>query len=98
MEISNRMYSKTELGLLFFPEATSKATARRHLMDWIKRCIPLWDELKKQGYLVGCQYFSPRQVAVIFEYLGGSRTKADSPRQIIECQIKIKGALYKISL
>lgn len=38
MEISNRMYSKTELGLLFFPEATSKATARRHLMDWIKRC------------------------------------------------------------
>ena len=41
MEISNRMYSKTELGLLFFPEATSKATARRHLMDWIKRCIPL---------------------------------------------------------
>ena len=39
-------------------------------MDWIKRCIPLWDELKKQGYLVGCQYFSPRQVAVIFEYLG----------------------------
>ncbi|MDY5183864.1 MAG: DUF4248 domain-containing protein, partial [Prevotella sp.] len=50
--------------------ATSKATARRHLMDWIKRCIPLWDELKKQGYLVGCQYFSPRQVAVIFEYLG----------------------------
>ncbi len=35
MEISNRMYSKTELGLLFFPEATSKATARRHLMDWI---------------------------------------------------------------
>ena len=70
MEISNRMYSKTELGLLFFPEATSKATARRHLTDWIKRCIPLWDELKKQGYLVGCQYFSPRQVAVIFEYLG----------------------------
>ena len=70
MKISNRMYSKTELGLLFFPEANSKATARRHLMDWIKRCIPLWDELKKQGYLVGCQYFSPRQVAVIFEYLG----------------------------
>ena len=70
MELSNRMYSKTELGLLYFPEATSKATARRHLMDWVKRCIPLWDELKKQGNQVGCQYFSPRQVAVIFEYLG----------------------------
>lgn len=70
MELSNRMYSKTELGLLYFPEATSKATARRHLMDWVKRCIPLWDELKKQGYQVGCQYFSPRQVGVIFEYLG----------------------------
>ena len=38
------MYSKTELGLLYFPEDTSKATARRHLMDWIKRCIPLWDD------------------------------------------------------
>lgn len=53
MELSNRMYSKTELGLLYFPEATSKATARRHLMDWVKRCIPLWDELKKLGL---CQF------------------------------------------
>lgn len=58
------------IGLALFPETTSKATARRHLMDWVKRCIPLWDELKKQGYQTGCQYFSPRQVAVIFEYLG----------------------------
>ena len=59
MEISNRMYSKTELGLLFFPEATSKATARRHLMDWIKRCIPLWDELKNRDTWLAANIFRP---------------------------------------
>ena len=64
------MYSKTELGLLYFPDTTDGATARRHIMEWIKRCVPLWNELQRLGYQKSSQYFPPRQVSTIFEYLG----------------------------
>ena len=40
MNYPQRMYSKTELGLLYFPDTTDGATARRHIMGWIKRCAP----------------------------------------------------------
>ena len=36
MNYSQRMYSKTELGLPYFPDTTDGATARRHIMVWIK--------------------------------------------------------------
>ena len=36
MNYPQRMYSKTELGLLYFPDTTDGATARRHIMVWIK--------------------------------------------------------------
>lgn len=29
------MYSKAELGLLYFPDVASKQVARRHIMMWI---------------------------------------------------------------
>ena len=50
MNYPQRMYSKTELGLLYFPDTTDGATARRHIMEWIKRCVPLWNELQRLGY------------------------------------------------
>ncbi len=31
MNYPQRMYSKTELGLLYFPDTTDGATARRHI-------------------------------------------------------------------
>ena len=37
---------------------------------WIKRCEPLWNELQRLGYQEHSQYFPPRQVSIIFEYLG----------------------------
>lgn len=70
MNYPQRMYSKTELGLLYFPDTTDGATARRHIMVWIKRCVPLWSELQRLGYQEHSQYFPPRQVSTIFEYLG----------------------------
>ena len=70
MNYPQRMYSKTELGLLYFPDTTDGATARRHIMVWIKRCEPLWNELQRLGYQKSSQYFPPRQVSTIFEYLG----------------------------
>ena len=36
MNYPQRMYSKTELGLLYFPDTIDGATARRHIMVWIK--------------------------------------------------------------
>ena len=53
MNYPQRMYSKTELGLLYFPDTTDGATARRHIMGWIKRCEPLWNELQRLGYQIG---------------------------------------------
>ena len=70
MNYPQRMYSKTELGLLYFPDTTDRATARRHIMGWIKRCEPLWSELQRLGYQEHSQYFPPRLVSTIFEYLG----------------------------
>jgi len=66
----SRMYSKAELGLLYFPQEPSKTVARRHIMMWIKRCHPLWAELQRLGYQASSQYFTPRMVSSIFEYLG----------------------------
>ena len=59
MNYPQRMYSKTELGLLYFPDTTDGATARRHIMVWIKRCVPLWSELQRLGYQEHSQYFLP---------------------------------------
>ena len=36
MNYPQRMYSKTELGLPYFPDTTDGAPARRHIMVWIK--------------------------------------------------------------
>lgn len=62
MNYPQRMYSKTELGLLYFPDTTDGATARRHIMGWIKRCEPLWSELAEKqesdyhSRVSGCRY------------------------------------------
>ena len=42
----NRSYTKKELGLMYFPESMPR-TAVNHLMSWIRRCQPLWDELQQ---------------------------------------------------
>lgn len=67
---ASRMYSKSELAQLYFPMGIGKEGARRHLMTWIKRCLPLWQKLGELGYDKRSQFFSPRMVKCIFEYLG----------------------------
>ena len=51
MNYSQRMYSKTELGLLYFPDTTDGATARRHIMVWIKRCEAGGIKKDRQAFL-----------------------------------------------
>ena len=65
----NRSYTKKELGLMYFPESMPR-TAVNHLMSWIRRCQPLWDELQQIGYEKTCKSFTPKQVKAIFDNLG----------------------------
>ena len=64
-----RTYTKKELALMYFPESMPR-TAVNHLMVWICRCDPLWEELMKMGYCKTSKSFSPKQVKTIVEYLG----------------------------
>ena len=51
MNYPQRMYSKTELGLPYFPDTTDGATARRHIMVWIKRCEAGGIKKDRQAFL-----------------------------------------------
>ena len=64
-----RAFTKKELALMYFPESNPR-TAVNHLMAWIRRCTPLWDELLAMGYHVTAKSFTPREVRAIMEYLG----------------------------
>lgn len=67
MEI--KFYTKSELGLLYFPTSVP-TTACKHIMSWIKNCTPLYLKLCEQGYQTKQKYMTPRQVELIFNYLG----------------------------
>ena len=55
-EFKVKAYGKSELAMLYFPDAGSAHTAVNHLM--------------KMGYRKSDKFFTPKQVAVIAEYLG----------------------------
>ena len=67
--MEQKCYSKQELALEYFPDATPEV-ASAHLRRWINRCKPLHDVLLKSGYTKWSKEFSPIQVAHIFDYLG----------------------------
>lgn len=56
-----RSYTKKELALMYFPQSNPR-TAVNHLMVWIRRCTPLWDELLQTGYKTTSKEFTPKQV------------------------------------
>ena len=64
-----RSYTKKELALMYFPDSMPR-TAVNHLMVWISKCTPLWNELLKTGYQKTSKAFSPKQTKAIVEYLG----------------------------
>ena len=84
MEFKVKAYGKSELAMLYFPDAGSAHTAVNHLsfqfikicqiikncMAWIHRNPELSEELMKMGYRKSDKFFTPKQVAVIAEYLG----------------------------
>lgn len=64
-----RIYTKKELALMYFPDSQPR-TAVNHLMVWLKRCTPLWQELQSMGYEKTSKSFSPKQTRAIVDYLG----------------------------
>jgi hypothetical protein len=64
-----RSYTKAELSLRYNPEM-SEATARQHLRRWIYANPGLMEALQQAGYNPRRHSFTPREVALIFEYLG----------------------------
>ena len=67
--MSNRSYTKKELGLLYFPDALPDV-ASAHLVRWINHCKPLYEQLIQSGYTKHQREFNPLQVSQIFFYLG----------------------------
>lgn len=64
-----RSYTKQELGLLYFQDATPDV-ASAHLMRWINRCPPLLKQLEESGYQKNAKEFNPLQVSFIIFHLG----------------------------
>ena len=69
-EFKVRAYGKSELAWLFFPTANSAHTAVNHLMAWVRRNPDLVNGLHKLGYRKSAKFFTPKEVALIIDYLG----------------------------
>lgn len=65
-----RAYGKSELALLYFPEASTPHVAVNHLMAWVRRCHALTEKLSATGYQRTAKMFTPREVAIITSFLG----------------------------
>ena len=68
-EFSIRSYPKSELALLYFPDATPHVALNR-LNAWIHRCQPLTEALSAVYQARHAKFFSPLAVRLIVEYLG----------------------------
>jgi len=64
-----RPYTKQELAQLYFPD-TPPHTAVNRLMRWINRCEPLREALEETHYQPRNRLFTPKQTALICQYLG----------------------------
>lgn len=65
-----KQYRKSELALLYFPGCETKEGALSNLKSWIKGNKKLTSELKKCGMPPRKKSFTPREVSLIFHYLG----------------------------
>ena len=58
-----------EISQMYFPSSTPKSAAAQ-FKRWLKYNRRLWDELGESGYRSGQRLLTPRQVALVFRYLG----------------------------
>ena len=73
METNNfeiRTYGKSELAMLYFPNALTPNGALSNLNFWIHRNRKLTEALQKCGMPPRSKSFSPKEVTLIIDYLG----------------------------
>ena len=61
---------KSDLAMKYFPNATTPKLARDNLTRWINRCTPLLHAMARAHYNTHDWYYTPRQVELIYQYLG----------------------------
>lgn len=61
---------KWELALRYFPDSATKKSATSSLWRMIRRCTPLSQALVQANHHPSDKYFTPRQVRLIYHYLG----------------------------
>lgn len=62
-------YSLKELGGMYFPNSSARSGSTQ-LKRWIMLNAHLAEALRENGYINGQRYLTPRQVGLVFEYLG----------------------------
>lgn len=65
-----RTYGKSELAMLYFPNALTPNGALSNLNFWIRRNTKLTKALQQCGMPPRSKSFSPKEVALIIDYLG----------------------------
>ena len=65
-----RSYGKSELAMLYFPHAQTTEGALSNLRFWIRKCRDLDQALKACGMARQAKSYTPKEVALIVEYLG----------------------------
>lgn len=65
-----RSYGKSELALLYFPNAQTAAGALSNLNFWIRHCSDLQAALKACGMSPRAKSFTPKEVELIVSYFG----------------------------
>lgn len=65
-----QQYGKSELALLYFPNALTASGALSNLKYWIRCNKALAKALKQCGMPPRCKSFTPKEVLLITQYLG----------------------------
>lgn len=65
-----KSYGKSELALLYFPDASTPLGALHNLHSWIRGNRDLFAALRSCGMPPRSKFFTPREVSLIFHYLG----------------------------
>lgn len=65
-----RSYGKSELAMLYFPDAQTTSGALSNLNFWIRRCTELRNALRGCGMPRNAKCYTPKEVMLITYYLG----------------------------
>jgi hypothetical protein len=65
-----KCYGKSELAMMYFPDAETKKGALNNLNSWIRRNRNLCESLQQCGMPLKSKFFTPKEVSLIFHFLG----------------------------